>query len=59
MRFWVPVEDVRAATEDEIENRHPKGGSSFSFGMPDDDHEDEEFPGNTLGSDNSGPRTLH
>ena len=34
LRFWVQVEDVRAATDDEIENRHPEGGDSFSFGMP-------------------------
>ena len=54
------MEDVRAATDDEIENRHPEGGESFSFGMPTDDGDDEEeFPGNPLGGDNSGPRTLH
>jgi len=62
LRFWVQVEDVRAATDDEIENRHPEGGESFSFGMPnevDDADEDEEFPGGALGKDNTGPRTLH
>ncbi len=60
LRFWVQVEDVRAATEDEIENRHPEGGDSFSFGMPKDDgDDDDEFSGNTLSGDNSGPRTLH
>ena len=62
LRFWVQVEDVRAATEDEIENRHPEGGESFSFGMPNDDSdddEDEEFPGGAFGSDSTGPRTLH
>ena len=26
LRFWVQVEDVRAATDDEIENRHPEIG---------------------------------
>jgi FKBP-type peptidyl-prolyl cis-trans isomerase SlyD len=63
LRFWVQVEDVRAATDDEIENRHPEGGESFSFGMPnevdDDADEDEEFSGGTLGKGNTGPRTLH
>ena len=60
LRFWVQVEDVRAATDDEIENRHPEGGESFSFGMPNDDGDDEdEFPGGALGDNNAGPRTLH
>ena len=58
LRFWVQVEDVRAATDDEIENRHPEGGESFSFGMPNDD-DDEEFPGGVLGDNDAGPRTLH
>ena len=61
LRFWVQVEDVRAATDDEIENRHPEGGESFSFGMPNDDDgdDDEDFPGGALGSNDAGPRTLH
>ena len=61
LRFWVQVEDVRAATDDEIENRHPEGGESFSFGMPNDDDGDDdgEFPGSALGGNDSGPRTLH
>jgi len=66
LRFWVQVEDVRAATDDEIENRHPEGGESFTFGMPnDDDSEDDaddegdDFPGGSLGTANSNPRTLH
>jgi FKBP-type peptidyl-prolyl cis-trans isomerase SlyD len=62
LRFWVQVEDVRAATEDEIENRHPEGGESFSFGMPNDegdDVDDDEFPGNAIDTGNTGPRTLH
>ncbi len=58
LRFWVQVEDVRAATDDEIENRHPEGGESFSFGMTNDD-DDEEFPSSALGGDSTGPRTLH
>ena len=61
LRFGVQFEDVRAATDDEIENRHPEGGESFSFGMPNDDDgdDDEEFPGGTLGGNDAGPRTLH
>ncbi|WP_162785015.1 FKBP-type peptidyl-prolyl cis-trans isomerase [Polynucleobacter necessarius] len=60
LRFWVQVEDVRAATDDEIENRHSEGGESFSFGMPNDDgDDDEDFSGGALGANESGPRTLH
>jgi FKBP-type peptidyl-prolyl cis-trans isomerase SlyD len=62
LRFWVQVEDVRAATDDEIENRHPEGGESFSFGMPNDegdDGDDDEFPGGAIDAGNAGPRTLH
>jgi FKBP-type peptidyl-prolyl cis-trans isomerase SlyD len=61
LRFWVQVEDVRAATDDEIENRHPEGGESFSFGMPNDDDgdDDEEFPRGALDDTNAGSRTLH
>jgi FKBP-type peptidyl-prolyl cis-trans isomerase SlyD len=61
LRFWVQVEDVRAATEDEIENRHPEGAESFAFGMPDDADEgdDDDFAADTLGADTTGPRTLH
>jgi len=62
LRFWVQVEDVRAATEDEIQSRHPEGGESFTFGMPNDDSDegdDEEFPGSPLGSGGSNPHTLH
>lgn len=60
LRFWVQVEDVRAATEDEIENRHPEGGESFTFGMPNDDADDEDdFSGGAQDLSNSSPRTLH
>ena len=64
LRFWVQVEDVRAATDDEIENRHPEGAESFSFGMPNEDSDDsdegdDEFPGGAIGTSNTGPRTLH
>ena len=62
LRFWVQVEDVRAATDDEIQNRYPEGGESFTFGMPNDDGDDgdeEEFPSAALGSSSVSPRTLH
>ena len=62
LRFWVQVEDVRAATEDEIQSRHPEGVESFTFGMPNDDSDegdDEEFPGSPLGSSGPNPHTLH
>jgi len=59
LRFWVQVEDVRAASEEEIQNRHPEGGKSFIFGMPNDDGDEEEFPGAALGSSSVNPRTLH
>jgi FKBP-type peptidyl-prolyl cis-trans isomerase SlyD len=62
LRFWVQVEDVRAATENEIQNRLPEGGEGFTFGMPNDDGDDadeDEFSGTTLGSSTTNPRTLH
>jgi FKBP-type peptidyl-prolyl cis-trans isomerase SlyD len=60
LRFWVQVEDVRSATDDEIENRHPEGAESFTFGMPNDSSDEEdEFSSEKLGSGNVNPRTLH
>ena len=62
LRFWVQVEDIRVATEDEIQNRHPKGGESFTFGMPNDegdDSDEEAVSGTALGSISPNPRTLH
>ena len=60
LRFWVQVEDVRAATEDEIENRHPEGGENFTFGMPNEDADDEEdFLEKALDLQGQAPRTLH
>ena len=59
LRFWVQVEDIRAATEEEIENRHPEGAEAFAFGMPDDsDDGDDEFSVDTSKADGSSP-TLH
>ena len=61
LRFWVQVEDVRAATEDEIENRHPEGGENFTFGMPNDaeDDDEEEFLEKALSLQGHTSRTLH
>jgi FKBP-type peptidyl-prolyl cis-trans isomerase SlyD len=59
LRFWVQVEDIRAATDEEIENRHPQGGEGFAFGMPDDsDESDDEFLGGVNSPSSSSP-TLH
>jgi FKBP-type peptidyl-prolyl cis-trans isomerase SlyD len=58
LRFWVQVEDVRAASDEEIENRHPVGGESFTFGMPNDDAEDDLIEGLSA-RDESSPPTLH
>jgi FKBP-type peptidyl-prolyl cis-trans isomerase SlyD len=60
LRFWVQVEDIRAATDQEIENRHPEGGETFAFGMPDDelDDGDEELIDGVPSKGGSSP-TLH
>lgn len=62
LRFWVQVEDIRTATDEEIENRHPEGAEAFAFGMPDDaDHgedDEDDSTGPTSNSGSSSP-TLH
>jgi len=60
LRFWVQVEDIRAATDEEIENRHPEGAEAFAFGMPGDesDESDEEFISGISNAGDSSP-TLH
>ncbi len=59
LRFWVQVEDIRAATDEEIENRHPEGSEGFAFGMPDDSDEgDDEFTDKVVNPGCSSP-TLH
>ena len=52
LRFWVQVQDIRAATDQEIENQHPEGGESFTFGMPNDDADDgdDDLIGRASGS---------
>ena len=42
LRFWVQVEDIRAATDQEIENRYPEGAEAFAFGMPNDNVDDAD-----------------
>jgi FKBP-type peptidyl-prolyl cis-trans isomerase SlyD len=70
LRFWIQVNDIRAATEEEIENQYPKGGGGFTFGMPHDginlDEEDEDdgeggddFIGGPSSRDGRSPPTLH
>jgi FKBP-type peptidyl-prolyl cis-trans isomerase SlyD len=56
LRFWVQVQDIRAATDQEIENQHPEGGESFTFGMPSDDADDGD---DDLIGRASGSPTLH
>jgi len=60
LRFWVQVEDIRAATDEEIENRHPEGAEAFAFGMPGDesDESDDEFISGISSAGDSSP-TLH
>ena len=60
LRFWVQVEDIRAATDEEIENRHPEGAEAFAFGMPGDesDESDDEFISGISIAGDSSP-TLH
>lgn len=60
LRFWVQVEDIRTATDEEIENRHPEGAEAFAFGMPGDesDESDDEFISGISNAGDSSP-TLH
>ena len=59
LRFWVQVEDIRAATDEEIENRHPEGGEAFAFGLPNDsDDGDDELTDDISNAGGTTP-TLH
>jgi len=62
LRFWVQVEDIRAATDEEIENRYPEGGEAFAFGMhnesDDSDDGDDELTDDVSNAGGSTP-TLH
>jgi FKBP-type peptidyl-prolyl cis-trans isomerase SlyD len=58
LRFWLQVEDVRQATEDEIVNQHPQGEDGFGMDLADDDDLDDLDLSGTAQRD-QGPRTLH
>jgi FKBP-type peptidyl-prolyl cis-trans isomerase SlyD len=59
LRFWVQVEDIRTATDEEIENRYPEGAEAFAFGMPDDLVDGEDDTADTISNPDSSPPTLH
>lgn len=59
LRFWVQVEDIRNATDEEIENRHPVGAEAFAFGMPDDLDDGEDDTSNEISHPGSSSPTLH
>ncbi len=61
LRFWLQVEEVRIATDDEIQNRHPQGAEGLGFGILDEDDEelDEDYIGGTQKKDGANPHTLH
>jgi len=59
LRFWVQVEDIRNATDEEIENRHPEGAEAFAFGMPDDLEDGEDDPIDPIAKPGSSSPTLH
>ena len=59
LRFWVQVEDIRTATDEEIENRHPVGAEAFAFGMPDDLDDGEDDSVGTVSQPGSSSPTLH
>ena len=58
LRFWLQVEDVRQATEDEIANQYPQGDDGFGMDLADDDDLDDLDLSGTAQRD-QGPRTLH
>lgn len=58
LRFWLQVEDVRQATEDEIANQHPQCEDGFGMDLADDDDLDDLDLSGTAQRD-QGPRTLH
>jgi FKBP-type peptidyl-prolyl cis-trans isomerase SlyD len=59
LRFWVQVEDIRTATDEEIENRHPVGAEAFAFGMPDDFEDGEDDSTGSIPNPSSSSPTLH
>ena len=61
LRFWLQVEEVRVATDDEIQNRYPKGAEGLGFGLLDESDEegDEDYIGGVQKKDGDNPHTLH
>jgi FKBP-type peptidyl-prolyl cis-trans isomerase SlyD len=62
LRFTLQVTDIRSATEEEIQNRHPEGIDAIAFGMPNDDEDDvdlDQLIDAATGSGKNNPRTLH
>jgi FKBP-type peptidyl-prolyl cis-trans isomerase SlyD len=62
LRFTLLVTDIRSATEEEIQNRHPEGIDSITFGMPNDDEDDVDLDQLIDAASDAGknnPRTLH
>jgi len=62
LRFTLQVTDVRAASEEEIQNRHPDGVDNITFGMPNDDEDDvdlDQLIDAAVDTGKNNPRTLH
>ena len=61
LRFWLQVEEVRIATDDEIQNRHPQGAEGLGIGILDEGDEelDEDYIGGAQKKDGANPHTLH
>jgi FKBP-type peptidyl-prolyl cis-trans isomerase SlyD len=56
------VTDIRSATEEEIQNRHPEGVDAITFGMPNDDEDDvdlDQLIDAAADTGKNNPRTLH
>ena len=60
LRFWLQVEDVRQATDDEIANQHPQDEDGFGLDLAnEDDLDDLEISGSDPKGPGNSPRTLH
>ena len=62
LRFTLQVTDIRSATEEEIQNRHPEGVDAITFGMPNDDEDDvdlDQLIDAAADTGKNNPRTLH
>jgi FKBP-type peptidyl-prolyl cis-trans isomerase SlyD len=62
LRFTLQVTDIRSATEEEIQNRHPEGVDTITFGMPNDDEDDvdlDQLIDAAADTGKNNPRTLH